>query len=818
MKLPKNEHSIRNKLLMTMIGLIILLVTLSTITQILAQKEILETESNLRIDLMKDKLADRGETLVISLTDQVRNKMATVNLSLLPEILRKAIADDKDLKYAILMDFRRTAYIHTALPELEQETLNSQQDLHAAQQTERSVHEYERDGQSYIEYIEPIQISMEPWGLLRLGFSLKHLNEEILFTKKAIMTQTHNMILRSLITACIFILLGIVIVTLVSNKLSRPLMKLTRLANTLANGDFSAARKIEPSSTYEINALASALVDMSGKLKSSYGELEDYSRTLEQKVKTRTNQLEEARDEAVSANKSKSEFLSIVSHEIRTPMNAILGISRLLMKTDLSYKQHDYLNKIQASANILLSIIKDILDFSKIEAGKLELEQVEFNLGQVLDHLSSLISFNASEKGLSFNVTIAEDVPLQLNGDSMRLVQVLLNLANNAVKFTDSGEINVNIVRISPKDPKAPDDPITLHFSIEDTGIGLSSEQITRLFQPFTQADVSTTRRYGGTGMGLAICKRLVELMGGTISVRSKLNEGSVFSFTAQFSRRTSSLPTPVKFAESLNQLHAVVLEQDLNNRELICTYLTSWQITTTVVTNEDQAIEKFSNWKVDTTPQLLLLGENSAQQSGFSTAHIITNAVKNTRIKIIMMCQDLKQTVSEQDHQGVDRILNKPVNASLLLDAIMDLCVDTSHQFAPLPELRLPDFKGIRLLLVEDQLINQLVAREFLQHAGFTVSIADNGKKALELLQENVYDAVIMDLQMPVLDGFETTRLIRSSHKFADLPIIAMTAHVMTGEKERCLQAGMNDYIAKPFDEDKLYVTLGKWLKPAER
>lgn len=814
MKIPKNEHSIRYKLLMTMIGLIILLVTLSTTTQILAQKEILETESNLRIDLMKDKLVDRGETLVINLTDQVRNKMATVNLSLLPDILRKAIADDKDLKYAILMDFQRTAYIHTALPELEQETLNSPQDLYAAQQTVRSVHEFEKDGQSYIEYIEPIQISREPWGLLRLGFSLKHLNEEILSTKKAIITQTRNMVLRSLITACIFILLGIAIVILVSNKLSRPLMTLTRLANALAKGNFTSAQKIEPSSTYEINVLANALVDMSSKLKRSYGELEDYSHTLEQKVKVRTNQLEEARDEAVSANKSKSEFLSIVSHEIRTPMNAILGISRLLMKTDLSQKQHDYLNKIQASANILLSIIKDILDYSKIEAGKLEIEKVEFNLEQVLDNLSSLISFNAREKGLSFNVTIAEDVPMQLIGDSMRLVQVLLNLANNAVKFTDSGEINVNIVRISAKDH---DDPITLRFSIQDTGIGLSREQIARLFQPFTQADVSTTRRYGGTGMGLAICKRLVELMGGTISVRSKLNEGSVFSFTAQFIRRTRSLPAPGNIADSLSQLHAVILEQDVNNREIICDYLTSWQITTTVVTNEHQAIEKLSNWKADTTPQLLILGENNTQPADFSTACTIANAVKNRSLKIILMCREPKQTVSEQDHHGVDRILNKPVNAPMLLDAITDLCIDTTQQTVPHPDPGLPDFKGMQLLLVEDQLINQLVAKEFLQHAGFTVSIADNGKKALELLQKNVYAAVIMDLQMPVLDGFETTRLIRGNHKFADLPIIAMTAHVMAGEKEKCLQVGMNDYIAKPIDEDKLNDTLGKWLRPAE-
>ncbi|MDD4904987.1 MAG: histidine kinase dimerization/phospho-acceptor domain-containing protein, partial [Methylobacter tundripaludum] len=434
------KRSIFRKLLVTMVGLIIALLMLLTFIQIEFQKDVFEKELEKRITLMKGRLIDRGQILSDNLSGQVKNGIASVNLSLVADQLRNAVQENKELRYIILMQASGRAYIHTLKPQLEMEVLSEKEDLFAAGQKAATVNEYVSNGESFMEFIMPIQVSARPWGVLRLGFSLDLLNQEIVNSREESISQIGEMITRLLITAAIFILIGACIVLFVSERLSRPLMHLTQLANELAQGNFAVSdnvKKIHPDG--EIGALTTAFSQMARNLKISYDKLEEYSRTLEQKVINRTSELAEARDQAVAADKSKSEFLSMMSHEIRTPMNAIIGMTRLALQTDLTAKQQDYLTKLQISSRALLGIINDILDFSKIEAGKLELETIAFNLDDVLNDLFSLMGDKAEEKGLQIRFITADDVPSDLIGDPLRLGQVLLNLVNNAVKFSSHG-------------------------------------------------------------------------------------------------------------------------------------------------------------------------------------------------------------------------------------------------------------------------------------------------------------------------------------------------------------------------------------------
>lgn len=408
-------------------------------------------------------------------------------------------------------------------------------------------------------------------------------------------------------------------------------------------------------------------------------ELEQYKQHLEEMIEQRTAELKQAKESAEEATRTKSEFLANMSHEIRTPMNAIIGFSNLLLKTDLSAKQFNFVNNIKTSAKYLLGIINNILDFSKIEAQRLEMESINFRLDEVIDNITNMVSAEASSKGVELLSTISNDLPLTFIGDPLRLGQILINLANNAVKFTQSGHILIKADLLNKYESKC-----KVRFIVKDTGIGMSKEQIAKLFTAFSQADNSVTRKYGGTGLGLAICKRLVDMMNGEIYVESKLGQGSTFTFTC----------------------------------ELI-------------------------------------------QQPESSDQHLIF-PVDNEEFKVIN-----------------DRL------------------------------------KGVKVLLAEDNIINQQLAVEILKGAGLTIDIANNGKEAVEAVLMSDYDLVLMDVQMPIMSGYEAARLIRSDARYANLPIIAMTAHAMQDTKEECIEAGMNDYVNKPIDSEHLFLVLAKWIKP---
>lgn len=823
------KRSIYKKLLVTMVGLIIALLTMLTFVQIKFQKDMFEKELDKRIALMKGKLIDRGQILSDSLSGQVKDGIASVNLSHVSDLLRNAVQENGELHYIILMQSSGMAYIHTLKPQLEMETLSEKEDLFAASQNTATVNEYVSNGKSFMEFIMPIQVSAEPWGVLRLGFSLDLLNQEIANSQKESAGQIRGMITRLLMITIAFILIGAGIVLFISERLSRPLLQLTRLANQLARGNFEVSDTIKAHPEGEIGALTTAFAQMARNLRVSYDKLEEYSRTLEQKVIERTSELAEARDQAIAANKSKSEFLSIMSHEIRTPMNAIIGMTRLALQTEVTAKQRDYLNKVQTSSHTLLGIINDILDFSKIEAGKLELEAIAFNLDDVLNNLSNLMSVKAEEKGLQIHFTTGRDVPLYLIGDPLRLGQVLLNLVNNAVKFTQYGEIVVNVALAEDSGRQVKGNgQVILEFFVKDTGIGLTKEQISGLFESFSQADKSTTRKYGGTGLGLAICKRMVNMMGGSISVTSEVGKGSIFSFTAAFEQYQGVDQGCIASLEDFQGMKALVVDDNATSRNVLRSYLESFSFQVAQANTGEQAIQMLENAPVEDPYRLVIMDWKLPKMDGISAARHIKNDPKiiHTPYVIMITAYSREDIIQQSNDANLDGFLIKPVHPSVLLNAVIDVFVQNRFDENPvlhvldaaMDDRRLYITKGKKLLLVEDNDINQQVAKEILEKEGFDVDIAADGLEAVQKIRTQYFDAVLMDLQMPMMDGYEATRIIRSEPQFDDLPIIAMTAHAMTDVKEKCLSIGMNGYIAKPIDVDELVACLLDSIKPEMR
>ena len=533
-------------------------------------------------------------------------------------------------------------------------------------------------------------------------------------------------------------------------------------------------------------------------------------------------QLEVAKEHAEEATRSKSMFLANMSHEIRTPMNAVIGMAYLALKTNLDHKQRDYVNKIHAAGNALLTIINDILDFSKIEAGKLDMEEAEFQLDAVLENVSTVVGQKATEKGLEFLFQIGKDIPQDLVGDPLRLGQVLTNLVNNAVKFTEKGEICIAAELLETSETRA-----RLRFTVSDTGIGMTPEQAAKLFEPFTQADGSTTRKYGGTGLGLAICKRLTEMMQGTIWVESSPGIGSTFGFTVWFGLgRAKDRPRHV-VPEVMNGLKVLVVDDNAAAREILADALGQLPFTVDIAASGQEALASILQADSAEAPYgLVLMDWNMPGMNGIEAVRSLKqNDSLHRQPKVIMVTAFGREEVRHQaEDVGADGFLLKPVSQSMLVDALVALFqpeAAPAGRDKPSAE-RTYGLGGLRVLLVEDNEINRQIGVELLESEGLVVDTAVNGREAVDKVvaavgANSLYDAVLMDIQMPEMDGYEATHRIRADKRLTALPIIAMTAHAMLEERERCLAAGLNDHVAKPIDPDALYHTLKRWLRPSE-
>ena len=627
---------------------------------------------------------------------------------------------------------------------------------------------------------------------------------------------------QALLTSILFLFSGILICTFITMRFSReitnPIIRLTQAVESIKQGNLDI--RVHSDSGGELRILEGGINSMTSSLKKAYDDMqqsidqatEDYRQTLEQ-IEIQNVELNLARREAIKSSQIKSDFLANMSHEIRTPLNGIIGFTNLILKSQLTVRQLDYVSTIKKSSESLLAIINDVLDFSKIEAGKLVLDQTPMNIRDTVEDVLTILAPLAQDKNLELVSLVYSDVPDDLIGDPLRIKQILTNLVNNAIKFTNKGSV---VIRTMLEEQKQ--QTVTLKVSITDTGIGMTEEQQAELFHAFTQADTSTTRQYGGTGLGLVISKKLVEQMGGDIGIESALNQGSTFWFTIKIQMAEGA--GTIYEMNRLLEKRALIYDNHATARLALSHIMKQWEMEVDEV-DDLEILEDLANQaNASETPySVVLLGLSINQLEASSVMEIIKRVKHQLNLPVIILMNTAEQQALQRFQLLNIRCLTKPIISQKLQTAIIGAISDDPEVLPPPLELECSDSAAtnaaIKILAVDDNDANLKLLNTLLTDLGHTVIEAKNGNEAVEQVKQHCPDLVFMDIQMPVMDGVEATRTIRGlgERRFLQIPIIALTAHALSGEKESLLSAGLNDYLTKPVSEDQLTATIHKWV-----